>query len=47
MRSALVKRRKLAKENASSFEHSGAGAGNQNNIRGALEMNLLTTANTY
>lgn len=47
MRSAIVKRRKLAKENTSSFEHSVPDAENQNTVKGALEMDLLTTANHY
>lgn len=42
-----MKRRKLAKENTSSTEHSEVGARYQNNVRGALKVDLLTTANDF
>lgn len=41
-----MKRRKLAKENTSTFQHSAVKAGNQNNVRGSLKIDLLTIANT-
>lgn len=42
----LWKKGSLQRKNTSTFQHSAVNAGNQNNVRGTLKMDLLMIANT-